>query len=292
MASSIDKIDDVLLSDYEELQKAYHKLKEEFEMTLQQSVELMKQNIELIQKNKDLLQKNQQLHQTLADKKPTMHTTRTLENQNGESVITLNFLHDDTLQHIMKFVGKNCYIPFALISKRCYEIFWTNFLPKRTFSYGFAPMHVIKGRPFNGSRIAEAVVCYNRFDILSWFLELDGKHHNKKILYTICARAIVHGRLNFLRCFFQSAPRESIEYLKRDYPALLCGYAIIYRQLEILRWLREEEGCAWDGFCRLEAEKRGFNEILRYLDENNCPQYGAREIEIDRECEVEAERHR
>lgn len=104
---------------------------------------------------------------------------------------TFDSLNDDTIGHILKFVGPKAFLSVASMSKRCQSIYLFSSSSnnnidnkKETYFCGYAPLKPIVMKYFSSNyssnlnflsisdfdTLAISIVCYNRLDILRFIL--------------------------------------------------------------------------------------------------------------------------
>lgn len=190
---------------------------------------------------------------------------------------TTNFesLNDDTLLHILYFVGPNSFLSYGLINKRCNHIFDRFGLAPKTFTYGYAPESIITQRLISSSSsidlfntlrgIPKAIVSFNRNDLLRWAI----LHQHFQLLKNICDTSAGANRLDILKKIFQSSHDDITRNLRRE--TSLCMSASYAGNLDILRWLHEQNNQEWDEWSCSEAAYGGHLHCLQYLRANGCP---------------------
>ena len=60
-------------------------------------------------------------------------------------------------------------------------------------------------------------------------------------------------------------------YSWEGYRRIICQWAVVYGQLEVLKWARERHGCPWDTHTCAAAVIAGHLDILKYLRAAGCP---------------------
>jgi len=155
-----------------------------------------------------------------------------------EPLASLDILDDDCLGNVLEFVGEKCYSVFGRVNKRCHEMFGSKGLPKETYFYGYAPLHLIQQRQREEvgyySDITKGVLYYNRRDIFEWILADESDEVYSRLDW-LCDDAIIESRLDILREVFQRVNEGQLADL-RAYN--LCYAAARYGKLECLEYLR------------------------------------------------------
>jgi len=174
---------------------------------------------------------------------------------------TFNSLNNDVLHHILQYLGKRSYIPFAILNRQCHHVFLNiNHLPKETFIFGYAPLTMILRQSLmHWLYLGEGVVNYNRNDVLNWFL----RHQNTDELCQICCVAAAAGRIDILRHIFNNSNQDTLEQIQEG--NYLCTVAARYGRSKVLKWL-ENNGCMLDiEACYVRAAQMGQLSILKWL---------------------------
>lgn len=182
-----------------------------------------------------------------------------------------NSLNDDTIHHILTFVGKNCFSTFARINKPCRNVFDKLKIPKHTFISGYAPLQMIQQKQKHKSHhIADGVVFYNRRDALLWSFETK----DEVLLGNIFKRAAAVGRFDMLEEIVMNSSRRMLHYLKRcndSYSYVVAGIRSESYKLSVLKWLRAR-GFAWDSRLVKVAAGNGSLSILQWMKDEGYPQ--------------------
>eukprot|EP00594_Rhizosolenia_setigera_P009012 CAMPEP_0178954430 /NCGR_PEP_ID=MMETSP0789-20121207/8983_1 /TAXON_ID=3005 /ORGANISM="Rhizosolenia setigera, Strain CCMP 1694" /LENGTH=477 /DNA_ID=CAMNT_0020635825 /DNA_START=32 /DNA_END=1466 /DNA_ORIENTATION=+ len=214
----------------------------------------------------------------------------------ASDLINFNSLNDDNLDEILQFTGERCYATFGLINKRCKQTFVRSGMAKETFIFGYAPMLMISKREndqVNYDNLSEGVVLYNRIDLLDSAL----KRNNGEELTYICQNAAAEGRLSILKKVFlnsnASVEKHLIENGELISQACLSGNFEILKylvakgcpivkseacsdvaengDLEMLKWLRVDQGCSWDENIICQVAVVGGNiEMIQWLLSQGC----------------------
>lgn len=178
-------------------------------------------------------------------------------------------LINDTLVHILSFVGKKSFCSFGLITKRCYDIFVTFNIPKKTFLCGYASLSKISDRyerdPYRyKTGVANGIVLFYREDVLRWAIS----SNDIGLIKEICNVAAGTGRLKVLDNIFSKSDDGILVSLRNNW--YLCAHAASKGQLESVKWLRNN-GCAWNNaYAITKAAEGGHLSTLKYLHVNGC----------------------
>jgi hypothetical protein len=141
--------------------------------------------------------------------------------------------NDDTLQHILSFVGCNQYRFVASVSKD-FQNAYHQLYPENKTTY------------CNASTIGHAKICI-----------AECKGTRKSV--TLCYSAIRHGSL------------PALQYLRSSnyqWDAFVCNVAAQFGQLHILKYLRQKD-CDWGKTCEL-AVQYGHLPIVQWAHVNGC----------------------
>lgn len=198
-------------------------------------------------------------------------------------------LNDDTLCQVFQFVGKNSYRNFGLINKRCNQMYDVCDVLKRTSLYGYGNIPMIEEKlhyllaakaqenheteyrylPAQ-SRLARSILFYNRYDIIDYLM---GDPDFTDFTSELGNEAALQGRKDVLVYLFENLDEEMLMPLKTD--RYLCARASEGDHFELLKWLREENGCCldrwpYDGTAATYPAQRGDMDMLKYMYENGC----------------------
>lgn len=183
-----------------------------------------------------------------------------------------DMLNDDTLCHVLNFVGEKSYYSFGGINSRCNSIFKASNLAKETFLYGYAPTHMIARKlavnRCNHTLVGKSVIQFNRKDVLCLLLE-KGLENLLRIIGREAAKA---GSIGILTELFNDPDGEEVLISIKKYGTLCMDASSgnYVNNVKTLKWLHETMGCSFDWRSCKNAAQAGNLEALKYLRENGC----------------------
>lgn len=312
-------------TEFDELRKAFVALKEDYEKEKRKSSNL-EQKVDRLVRDKieyEVLKQDYELalSSSTACKHHRQQDIKVQASKKKQKLIQDHHYHqsgfdssfdavcDDSLEHIVEYVGKNSYHTVGLINKRCHKIYVQKYAnnnhggsssssssgsgsEKRTFIFGYAPLSMILELP-RKYNVWRSVLHFNRRDVLHWLLI----RQNKDLLHTLCSKACQEGRIDILREVFANSEEQTLRHLKGCECTLThfatdgqqiktlkylvangcvltescCGSAGHYGRLDILKILREEYNCPWDENTCIYAAEKGRLNILMYAKKHGCP---------------------
>lgn len=190
-----------------------------------------------------------------------------------KNLTTFDHLPDDVLHNLSGFVGKS-FAVFGSLNKRCKGVYDAYNVPKETFKSGFAPLQMIRQYYTAPEYKAEAIVNYNRKDILETALELHSVdnsfrlHQQDVTLLSFTSRvAILQERLDILEGILKNSTPNTLIHLRI---LGLCQFAAYEGKLQALKCLKHN-GFKYDHHTWEAANGGGNEQIIQYLQDNGCP---------------------
>lgn len=257
LRADMEKQNKELVKEIQEVKQANEKLQSQFD-------ELKKQNDVLIsiQSSENLSGNSSEKRKvgTHEDQQSTMLINKKIRGTSDGA--TFNDLSDDLLHDILLFTGKESYIMYGLLNKRCNALFDTYGYPKESSIFGYAPVSLV----IRQKDTQISFFNYWRKDVLDWFLEVQ----DKKRLEYICRYALRRGYIPLLEkvCGKVNSKIQREWRINGDF----CHFAATSNQLQVLQWLRANN-FEWGEMISEFQHDVQDTTVRGYLCLNNVPGY-------------------